>query len=58
MKCIGKLVYASVWYRRTPYPDTMKVSGARAEGPRCNTEILINRRLLSDAFTEETLKGG
>lgn len=34
------------------------MSGARAEGPRCNTEILINRRLLSETLTEERLKGG
>lgn len=37
---------------------TKDMSGARAEGARCNTEILINRRLLSDAITEERLKGG
>lgn len=42
---------------------TEGISGARDEGPKCKTEILINRRLLSlnfrsDAFHEERLEGG
>ena len=41
---------------------TEGMSGAGAEGPRCKTEVLINRRLLSlnfrsDAFPEERLEG-
>lgn len=42
---------------------TEGISGAIDEEPKCKTEILINRRLLSlnfksDAFPEERLEGG